>query len=297
MFNFFKNNFSLNQEKYALSFFQDKNIFKEFKKNGYIIFNIDNSKFIEETLIEFENKISPFFSENWPDRLINAGTEKIEHIRSIQNSIIKKQVIPNFKKVFNLDNCIVEPGVFLIKPPSPNSALKIHQDASIIDETKEYGLYCWLPLQDTTIENGTMHLVPKSHLLQNHRRSLNVPWAYEKHAKTIQKYLIPINLKKGQILIYDNSLIHYSPCNQSENIRVAISCVVLPKNYQLIHHFKDENTPKGKIEAYEVNEQFWIEENIFVRPNKTYKSLGFFKEYSVPKTKFCMERTLKKLTK
>lgn len=297
MIHFFKKAEKPSPEKYNLSFFKKKEDFDEFKKNGYIVYDLNYFDFIDEVVIGFNNHIAPFFQDDWPDRLINTGTEKLDNIRFIQNKLIKEQLIPNLNPIFNLKNCIVEPGVFLIKPPSLNSALKIHQDASIIDETTNYGMYCWLPLQDTNIGNGTMHLVPRSHLLMNERRSLNVPWAYEKHSKTIQKYLIPINLKKGQVLIYDNSLIHYSPKNNSDNVRIAISCAILPINYQLIHHFKDEKTPKGKMEAYLVNEQFWIEEDIFSRPSKAYKFLGYFEEHKVPRSKFFMKRVLNKISK
>ena len=72
-------------------------------------------------------------------------------------------------------------GAFQIKPPSKVSELNPHQDAPVIDETIDNGLFVWIPLCDINEQNGAIYVLPGSHLWQNHQRSLNVKWVFEKH--------------------------------------------------------------------------------------------------------------------
>ena len=54
-------------------------------------------------------------------------------------------------------------GSFIVKSPGPDSGMCVHQDMSLVDESKYTGINIWVPLVDLTIENGALFVLPKSH--------------------------------------------------------------------------------------------------------------------------------------
>jgi hypothetical protein len=157
-------------------------------------------------------------------------------------------------------------GAFQIKPPSKVSELNPHQDAPVIDETKFNGMFVWIPLCRITQENGPVLVLPGSHLWGNHQRSLNVPWVFEKHTKTLWKYMEPVLMEEGDILCWDTALIHASVPNLSNNMRIAVTTTILPRDFKMVEFFKDNQTPAGMIEKYQVERSFWETEDIMKRP-------------------------------
>ena len=119
---------------------------------------------------------------------------------------------------------------------------------------------------DITEKNGAIYVLPGSHLWGNHQRSLNVPWAFENHTKTLWKEMEPIYIQKGDVLCWDTALIHASSPNLSMNTRVAITTTLLPKDFKMVEFFKDKKTPYDSVEKYQVERSFWEKEDIMKRP-------------------------------
>ncbi|MCB0508336.1 MAG: phytanoyl-CoA dioxygenase family protein, partial [Bacteroidetes bacterium] len=94
----------------------------------------------------------------------------------------------------------------------------------------------------------------------------NVPWVFEKQTKLLWKYMKPIYMQKGDILIWDTATIHASYPNFSSSTRVALTTTLLPKDFKMVEYFKDKSTPKGKIEKYQVQRSFWESDDIMKRP-------------------------------
>jgi hypothetical protein len=238
-----------------------------FYKNGYFILkkSIDQDAILH--LSNIYTQLTTFPEYTIADRFQNSGRFQSPEIRNfVMNNIsqFSKEFLPIIfnKEVYDENTT----GAFQIKPPSKVSDLNPHQDAPVIDETKENALFVWIPLCDITEKNGAICVLPGSHLWGNHQRSLNVPWVFEKHTKILWKYMQPIYLKKGDILIWDSALIHSSKPNLSNQTRVAITTTLLPKNFKMVEYFKDKITPKGKVEKYEVEKSFWEQQDIMKRP-------------------------------
>lgn len=250
-------------ERYFLS--DENNI--EIENRGYSL--VQNA--ISENDLNFLTKafeqLQNFPEYNINDKFQNSGRFQSPEIRRfVMNTIetFSKQLLP---KLFNPDIYDENTtGAFQIKPPSKNSALNPHQDSPVIDELQHSGLFVWIPLCDITEKNGPVCVLPRSHRWGNHQRSLNVPWVFEEHTKTLWKYMKPVYMKKGDILCWDTALIHASSPNLTKETRVAITTTILPKNFEMVDYFKDNKTPKGKIEKYKVEKNFWESSNIMDRP-------------------------------
>lgn len=270
LFGFFKKRAPLPDNfdrKLKINFFKEQVHFKELQNNGYVLIkdaiDCDSTTFLEQTY----QRLIKFPEYTIADKFQNSGRFQSVEIRNfVMNSIGKfsKDFLP---RIFDTNSFDVNTtGAFQIKPPSKVSELNPHQDAPVIDEIKENGLFVWIPLCDITESNGAILVLPRSHLWGNYQRSLNVPWTFEKQTKILWDNMIPVYMKKGDILVWDTALIHASYPNLSDSTRVAITTTLLPKNFKMVEYFKDKHTPKNKIEKYQVERSFWESEDIMKRP-------------------------------
>jgi hypothetical protein len=170
----------------------------------------------------------------------------------------------------------------LQKKPSPKSRLTAHQDSSHTDETKYPAVYAWVALTDTSVENGAMHIVPGSHLWGNRFRSLNIPWLYSGLEEKMNPMLKAVPMKAGEVLFFDSATIHYSSDNLSRQIRPAINFFIKPREALFLHHYTDNKTPKGKVEVYNVDIDFFYNYDFMQRPPAPYTFLGY-EDYTLKK--------------
>ena len=149
---------------------------------------------------------------------------------------------------------------FMIKFPG-DGQIEAHQDFNFVDESQHTAFNLWCPLVDTTVRNGGLFVIPGSHKVFRTQRGPNIPKALTQYNDVLRKYgrWIPIN--KGQALIFDHKLIHYSPPNRSGEVRVAIQAVLKPREAQAIHYVFHEET--NKVTAYQIDKQFILESNLW----------------------------------
>lgn len=269
LFNYFRpiTKISIPNRILNINYFKTNNYQDELQKNGYVhlknCLQEEQLKFLESTF----KKLETFPEYSIADKFQNSGRFRSPEIRNfVMNSIgtFSKEFLPTLFDTDIYDENTT--GAFQIKPPSKVSELNPHQDAPVIDELKQNGVFIWIPLCDITESNGPILVLPGSHLWGNHQRSLNVQWPLEKHTKTLWKYMHPIYMKRGDILCWDTALIHASSPNLSTTTRVAITTTLLPKNFKMVEYFKDKQTPIDSVEKYQVERSFWESEDIMKRP-------------------------------
>ena len=175
-------------------------------------------------------------------------------------------------------------GSYIVKHNDKKSELGVHQDMSLVDESNYMGMNVWAPLCDTTVYNGALYLIPKSHRIFPTYRNATIKNIYDKYFHTIKKYMQPIYMKAGQAIIFDNSILHYSPINTSKEIRIATNVFVTHNdaNVTICYHDKVVN----RIELFEQKDDFFTTYTQFGNDSNQQKpkigsSLGFV-EYDFP---------------
>jgi len=148
-------------------------------------------------------------------------------------------------------------GNFMIKDPG-DTECGLHQDWTFVDESVCRTVNVWVALDTTDVQNGCIHVVPRSHRLPFRIRGRNNSMPYSAlGGKIIQNDLIPVPLLPGEAVIFDSSIIHYSPVNSSSERRHAASMMFYPAESQLIH-YRFENS-QSEIRKYRVDESFFLE--------------------------------------
>ncbi len=103
------------------------------------------------------------------------------------------------------------------------SILKAHNDWSIVDESRYNSYNLWIALVDTDEQNGTLGLIPGSHLWDSTPRGMGIPGVYEVHTAAFLRAGYEPPLQAGQAILYNHRLVHYSRPNISAKPRnVAI---------------------------------------------------------------------------
>ncbi len=251
--------------------------------------------FLENEEVEFMNKKLQTFLDSFQNPMgelfYTSGRDEVAQ-RALARELTWPTIEPLLQRIINIDNINTEGCAWLLKPPSDKSSLSPHQDSSLIDETKFASFYGWIPIQDTQQENGCVYAVPGSHLWGNHYRSLDVPWMFENFTDILLKYAEPIEMKAGEILLFDSALIHGSYPNQSNKIRAALNLFFRPKDAYLVHYLNFPDTPKNKIESYKIDTDFFLKEDFRKRPNTDkYPFLGYVDQVNVKLS----DKTIQKL--
>jgi ectoine hydroxylase-related dioxygenase (phytanoyl-CoA dioxygenase family) len=164
--------------------------------------------------------------------------------------------------------------------------MPVHQDMTLVDETEFTGINIWCPLIDLTKTNGVLYVLPGSHRLFPTYRGSSIPNIYENVYDVIENYMIPKFLKAGEAIIFDQSIIHYSPPNVSNEIRPVTNTYFTHKDAVFRTAYYDKENHPDKIELFDQDSNFMTNfeqfgENIFDRP-KIGKSLGYF-DFDFPK--------------
>ncbi len=148
-------------------------------------------------------------------------------------------------------------GSFVSKPCSPNSERNPHQDPSVFDESRHVSISVWIPLTDSDLSNGTLHLLPGSHRMGNHVRPPDVANFDEDVSALALRASVPVTVEAGQMLVIDGAVIHHSPPNTSGRERVATICAVRPVGARMSLMRSERGADVGTADIYEVDEEMF----------------------------------------
>jgi hypothetical protein len=276
-------------------FFLDEEKHKAFLVNGWCTMeNVVKMEEIQSFLNTFE-EISKLEGFELDKNLLNSGRLFNPEIRKKTQNVINLNAKTILPRIFQMDKVDEHTGgAYQVKPPHVNSDLLIHQDSTVIDEEKDYCLFIWIPFCDVTMENGPISFLSGSHLWGNTQRSLGVPWQFRDHTKTLYKYVKPVTIKAGDVLVFDPATIHSSAPNLSKEIRHAITITILRRDYKLIYYFRNKELADDLIEKYEVDETFYYSYDFVSKPDETKWKKEVVKYKPFDMTTSQLEKIIKK---
>lgn len=251
--------------RFDYPFFKNSDIQAEIAINGFSVQPLLNETEVQQLKDDFYNLLD-LLKQPLPDTHWSSGRVNDVSLRNFARQSIDAVVPGKLQRYFDTETTDFVGGIYLAKRSSAKSELTAHQDSSHTDETKFPAVYAWVPLVDTTVRNGAMHILPGSQLWGNRYRSLNVPWLFSGLESIMQPHLWPVEMKAGDVLFFDSAAIHYSSNNMESTTRPAINYFVKPKEALFLHHFIAENTPKGDIEVYNVDIDFFYNYDFLQRP-------------------------------
>lgn len=204
-----------------------------------------------EALTAFHRQITPGNGAGFQPTTYVQGAE----YRQTASDFIRRTASPRLESLLTDFKAFM--GSFIVKYPGKDSELGLHQDMTLVDESRFMGINIWSPLCDTGPENGALYLLPRSHRLAPTYRAATIPNLYDKHHKAIRRYLKPLYMKAGEAVLFDNSLLHYSPANRSGKPRIATNIFVTHKQATITICYREAGS--GQVELFEQSDDFFTE--------------------------------------
>lgn len=240
--------------------FIDENHQKDFDTKGFV-----KIQFLDVEQIDYLDKLFDELHTELPTEGFHAGSylSDFDYKKKASDEIVKT-FSKSYEKIFK--NYTAFGGAFLYKMPSENSDLVLHQDWTIVDESKAVAINCWVPLCDTTEENGTLMVLPGAHNGNYHvHRAPTLNFFFTGNETEIMPHLIPINAKVGEAIILNQSLVHYSPPNKSKTIRKAITAGIKTKDEPMRFYYKDISKKEDSLDMFAMDEDFLIKFDNFIQ--------------------------------
>ncbi len=147
-------------------------------------------------------------------------------------------------------------GVF-IKVPG-GSTFGLHHHWTVLDDYRKYVINIWCPLQPTTVESGTLHVLPNTHKIFPEKVSFAYEAGYAPYEEALRsKYSRPLISQPGQAAIFDLSLHHWSSPNTTAEPRIAVHCNCIPAEEKPILLYFDTEHPE-RFEMYRTTTEFYV---------------------------------------
>lgn len=238
--------------------FQNPILQSQLLKNGYVVLDLlprESLDSLREFYSQTKKTVPPgpisttqFSSDRNHRHLVDNQVRPLitRHLESL---------LPGYKSILSY---------FFHQNPGFGSRLRVHQDWTVVDESKFTALTIWCPLVDTNFENGPFHVVTGSHLFLNNHRGTNITLPYESILPYIEhQFTSPLYLKAGQAIIYDQRLWHFSPDNMSNSPLPVAATIMIPEEAPLLHCIgnKGGDSESVKVDIFNIKDDFFISTN------------------------------------
>ncbi len=242
------------------------------KEKGYLVLDLFTSDELKQLDSLSKSKRSDLEFSGLSYSLMQSDNTEKEKLGTEISKIIesKLNLLLNHFQVFGAS--------YIVKMANGKEEFSLHQDWSYTDEQKYEDCYTiWIPLQNTTPENGCMYVLPGSHKFFNNYRSATLETSRISVLENseLSDTAIPLEMKRGEVLFFKQALFHGSFPNKSSNDRVCAVAIIKNKNVPLYYYQKAN---EKEVLRYSVNE------NLFINELKSVSQGNLPSEYSSMKT-------------
>ncbi len=261
-----------------LKVFRDDAHQESFEKNGFLVVPFYTPEEVQE-LKALYYKLHPEDEKGF----FPSTFSKDKNYRATADAEIRRICLRSMDKYLQDIKTIC--GSFIVKSPGPESAMCVHQDMTLVDESKYTGINIWVPLVDLTPVNGVLQVLRGSHRIFPTYRGSTIPGIYDEVSEQIKPYLETLYLKAGEAVFFDQSIIHYSGANLSNEVRIVTNTYFTHKDAAFRTAYWNKEMG-DKVELFDQADTFMTDfeqfgHNIHDRP-KIGTSLGLV-PYDFPK--------------
>ena len=196
----------------------------------------EQNRIADEYFLASANNISFFFEENAfnPDSTLKQIKEhsinKIGHalhdLDPVFDRFSRNKKIAQLASALSLTNPLLLQSMYIFKQPRIGGEVSCHQDSTFIYTEPTNILGLWFALEDVTLENGCLWVLPGEH-----KRGLKSRWVRTENSGMEfsifstepwpEDEMVPLEVAKGSLILLHGLLPHRSLENRSDKSRHA----------------------------------------------------------------------------
>lgn len=237
-----------------------------FQRDGYAVADL-----LTETDLREAKRLYGNFKKKYPisqdvPLYSSCDTNDADVIRQLDHDL-SELVKPRLDRVLESYDYLL--SSFLTKEPGDHNETPYHQDPTMIDrgDRSKVGAALWVPLEDTGIQNGCLRMIPGSHRL---REILVVtpdfPTLFRDFRHRLDSFAQPIELRAGQVVIFDTKLIHGAYPNRFKNSRTAIVSAIKSEHCEWYYYYLPQDEG-AMVEKYVITHEGYVTHRKGMRPN------------------------------
>ncbi|MBX7183109.1 MAG: phytanoyl-CoA dioxygenase family protein [Bacteroidia bacterium] len=152
---------------------------------------------------------------------------------------------------------------FVVKRPSSETFIPPHQDRLATDEEEgEFPTYTiWIPLKEVDLSNGTLGLLPKSHLSYTEYPAPypdpRIPRFCDSTIFDLFPYQEYLNFQAGEAVVFNVRTFHGSLPNFSNTERLAVKLEICHQDATLVNFYMKPGTGNRIMLKMKVDEDFF----------------------------------------
>jgi phytanoyl-CoA hydroxylase len=176
----------------------------------------------------FETRLAELFADLSDEDFLRSGRSWRDRLPGYYNLMANPKIVDAVQSLIGSE--IFSNPVYNVRPKVPRvaaGAVPWHQDKSYWpDANANPVITVWIPLVDATLENGCLHIMPRTHkkrVLSFHTETYSGTGYTEidqKHLKSGK--IVPIPLRAGGAILFNDRCVHMSTPNNSRVVRWSV---------------------------------------------------------------------------
>jgi phytanoyl-CoA hydroxylase len=189
----------------------------------------------DKFFLESGNKIRFFLEENSTARIFNKCGHALHTLDPVFSEFSNSDNIRNAFSALGMQNPFIVQSMYIFKHAGLGGEVSWHQDATFLYTEPNTVIGLWFALDDASEKNGCLWAIPGGHKTGLKSRFLRVNETnlgfehFDKSNFEIDK-AVPLEVKKGTLVVLNSLLPHMSKPNLSNQSRHAYTLHAFDKN-------------------------------------------------------------------
>ncbi len=186
----------------------------------------------------------------------------LQHTDKKTKNMVHTFIVEQMKNPLDLifKDYIIPVSQFYTKKAHTAGDIDLHADSTLLlNHQLEPHYAIWIPLVDVNEANGCLTVVPFSHKEQTLFYGGSFVGRQEKYREFLRAYEIPIVLKAGQAIIFDNNLLHNSTANTTAEDRVCFTFRMTHTSSDYHSFINEQNN--SNLAVYLESQDYYMDEN------------------------------------